>query len=131
MDIRTTDIKLKAQKYTLFLCLFGLFFDTYLDLKRKNLILQSLKGEECPYILDSDDDLEYLRTILKSKQYSLINLGTQYDNEIGSYAPLVMMHTERQVEVQKDNDKATNMIKRAIKKLMHENEQRKREDKKL
>ncbi len=82
------------------------------------MILHSLKDGTCPYLLDSEDDLEFLESILKSKQYNLMNMGTRYDNEIGSYAPLVIMHSERQEEVVRDNEEVTNKIKKAIKKLM-------------
>ena len=60
-------IRKKAYKYSLLLCLFGLSFDSYLDMKKKQLILASLKNDSCIYDLSSEDDIEFLQKIIKGR----------------------------------------------------------------
>ncbi len=67
LNLTSTQLRLRAQKYSLFLCLFGLFTDTFLHFKRKQLILASINNNhDCPYAL-SDDDLILLKRLVKAQ----------------------------------------------------------------
>ena len=52
------------------MCLIGLTIDIYLRMKRQTLILASIEGESCPYIL-RPEDLILLKRIINAGQITL------------------------------------------------------------
>ncbi len=47
------------------ICLYGLFFDAFCELYRRQVILKSLKNDDCPYLIEREEDLEFMREILR------------------------------------------------------------------
>jgi hypothetical protein len=114
-------IREKSQKYCLLLCLFGLFFETYIKFKRQALIMTSLQKDYCPYILNAED-LEFMKKIILTKQLQLWTYRKASDGDIGSFVPLAMMQDIKRQDVEKSNQEVNKRLSRAIKKLIEENE---------
>ena len=76
--------------------MFGLSFDSYLDIKKRQLILSSLKNDESVYDLSSEEDIEFLKKIIRAKQFNMLSYRIIDESEIGGFAPIVMMHDEKQ-----------------------------------
>lgn len=55
VNLPMSEIKSKAWKYSLLLCVSSLFFELFLKFQRRSLILNSLKNNECVYELDIED----------------------------------------------------------------------------
>lgn len=86
------------------------------------MILNSLKDENCPYQLYTEEDIDFMKKMLKSRQFSILSYGQKTDDEIGGFVPFVVMNEQRQREVEKDNQEVASVIQKAIKKLILDGE---------
>ena len=56
-----------------------------------------MKNDESLYDLSSEEDLEFLQKIVRARQFNVLSYGVIDESEIGGFAPIVVMHEEKQI----------------------------------
>ncbi|TNV73960.1 hypothetical protein FGO68_gene9137 [Halteria grandinella] len=119
-EYTTLQIRDKAQKYCLIICLIGLTMECYLALKRQSLILASLKLDDaniCPYLL-KDTDMLLLKRMIVAKQLPMWSFHKAHEGDIGSFVPIAIMHQAKRQEVEESNQEMNRKLSSAIKRLI-------------